>query len=114
MRFTLKVYNARAMREKLKNKAKKAQKQQRISEEASAAAPELTQLILEAQDEDTLRVALEEAVRMSTHAPDMSVVIAEGRERLQQLEMETRAARKAATMEVCLCDDDACHDVYLN
>ena len=88
------------MRGKLKNRAKKAQKQQRRSEEVKEAAPRLMQSIHEAVDEEALRAALTDAERLKGLAPLFDEVITEGRERLQRLEVETRAARKAANMEV--------------
>ena len=94
------VADARSMRGKLKNKAKKAQKQQRQSEEAKEAAPRLMQSIHEAVDEEALRAALTDAEKLEGLAPLFDEVITEGRERLQRLEVETRAARKAANMEV--------------
>jgi hypothetical protein len=96
------------MRGKLKNKAKKAQKQQRRSEEAKEAAPRLMQSIHEAADEESLRAALADAERLEGMAPLFDEVITEGRERLQRLEAETRAARKAANMEVGLSMQQCC------
>ena len=84
------------MRGKLKNKAKKAQKQQRRSEEVKEAAPRLMQSIHEAVDEEALRAALTDAERLKGLAPLFDEVITEGRDRLQRLEAE----RKAANMEV--------------
>ena len=92
------------MRGKLKNKAKKAQKQQRRSEEAKEAAPRLMQSIHEAADEEALRAALTDAERLEGLAPLFDEVITEGRERLQRLEVETRAARKAANIEASVSD----------
>ena len=79
------------MRGKLKNKAKKAQKQQRRSEEAKDAAPRLMQSIHEAADVEALRAALADAGRLQGVAPLFDEVITEGRDRLQRLEAETRA-----------------------
>ena len=93
------------MRGKLKNKAKKVQKQQRQSEEAREAAPRLVQSIHEAADEEALRAALIDAERLEGLAPLFDEVITEGRERLQRLEAETRAARKAANIEASVCHD---------
>jgi hypothetical protein len=101
------VADARSMRDKLKKQAKKAQKQQRRTEETSEAAPELMQSIHEAADEESLRAALTDAERFEGVAPLLDEVITEGRERLQRLEAETRAARKAANIEASVyvtCD----------
>ena len=95
--------DARAARNKLRNKAKKAQKQQQQLQQAGAAAADLIAVIHEASDVMTLETVLAEAQKWAGLVPALDEEIFVGQERLQQLRVETQAARKTTTIEVRLC-----------
>ena len=92
--------DARAARNKLKNKAKKTQKRLLQAKAAEAAAEGLIPAICTALDVHTLEAVLGEAQKWGGLVPALDAEVFVGQERLEQLRIETQAARKAAVIEV--------------
>jgi len=93
------------MRDKLKNRAKKAQKRQQRNREAEEAAAWLIPAIKEASDAkllESLEEVLAAAQRWAGLVEALDGEVVRGQERLGQLRVEAQAARKAATIEVSL------------
>jgi len=92
--------DARTKRDKLKNRAKKAQKQQQRQWEAEEAAARLIPAIRGTGDIETLEEVLVEAGRWAGLLEVMDGEVVRGKDRLGQMRVEAQAARKAATLEV--------------
>ena len=105
--------DARAARSKLRNEAKKIQKQRRQQQQAVAAAADLIPVIYEASDVVTLETVLAEAKKWAGLVPALDEEIFVGEERLRQLRIETQTARKTATFEVQSCSCSCSPTFYL-
>jgi len=93
--------DARTKRDKLKNRAKKAQKQQQRQWEAEEAAARLIPAMRGADDMETLEEVLVEAGRWAGLALEaLEEEVVRGTDRLARMRVEAQAARKAATLEV--------------